>query len=240
MMRAVVINTEKDNTARCQAGFTLIEILLASIIGVFIAVSATAALRSAAISREKINQSLSGSAEIRLAATLLREDLGNLHRSGNVEETKFVGQLQEQDRTGSSSRLVFYASNRVSARDEKAEGEIYEIEYYLHRDEGKSMLMRRLWPNPHKDDSPAGILTVAAEHIVSFDVMCFDGEQWVNEWPEEMGRTPQLISVLLAGQLPGEKNVVRKTFLLNYARWPNRQSSGGDMGMDMAQSTEVK
>jgi len=96
-----------------------------------------------------------------------------------------IGTVEDSEQD-SISYLVFYTVSRAKARSDQAEGDIYEVEYYLMKDEDKSRLMRRLWPNPNEEDEPGGILSVIAEDIDVFQVRYFDGEEWSEEWPEEM------------------------------------------------------
>ena len=62
-----------------------------------------------------------------------------------------------------SSRIIFHAVNTVQARAEYAEGDVYEVEYFLQvrQEESrtgeptpKMVLLRRLWPNPAQQNEP--------------------------------------------------------------------------------------
>jgi len=199
-------------------GFTLVEVLVASTIGAFIALVAVGTLRAITTSSEMVENNISAAAEVRFASSMIATDLVNIYRDKNKENTKFIG-LTEQSQQGNISYLVFYTVNRTKARIDQPEGDVYEVEYYLLKDEERSVLMRRLWPNPDQEETePRGILTVLAENIDAFEVRYFDGEDWFDEWPEEMEVLPQLIEVNIVAKQQEKGNPTMESFYVNFAR----------------------
>jgi type II secretion system protein J len=197
--------------------FTLVEVLVASTIGVFIALVAVGALRTITASTEVVDRNVGAAAEVRFAANMIARDLANYYRDDETDNFRFVGTVEELSQDRSTSYLVFYTINRTKARADQPEGDVYEVEYFLTVDEDKSLLMRRLWPNPNKEMEPGGVLTVIAEDIDVFEVQYFDGEEWSAEWPEEMGSLPNLVAInIVAKQLnrynpPSESVIVPLT-----------------------------
>ena len=199
-------------------GFTLVEVMVASTIGAFIMLVAVGTLKAITASVELVENNISTAAEVRFASNILKRDLVNFYRDENIENTKFIatsgGSGQE-----STSYLVFYTVSRAKARADQPEGDIYEVEYYLMKDEEKSLLMRRLWPNPNKEETePGGILAVIAENIDLFEVRSFDGEEWSTEWPEEMQVLPQLIEVNIVAKSPSRPVPTLESFIVNLTR----------------------
>jgi len=201
--------------------------MVASIIASFIALTAVAALRTVTAGRDKINQNIDAAAEIRYTAALLRKDLGNLYRDRNFQNIKFVG-ISENTDYGPSTKITFYATNTIKARPEKPEGDVYEVEYFLRREEDQALLIRRLWPNPGKEFAPGGIATILARNIIAFETKYYDGTQWAEEWPEEMSTLPQLASVTLVARMPEQKGFIKHTFMVNYSRWPRQQDRNAE------------
>jgi hypothetical protein len=78
--------------------------------------------------------------------------------------------------------------------------------------------MRRLWPNPSEYLEPGGILTVIAEDIATFGVQYFDGEEWFEEWPEEMQALPDLVSISIAAKQPDRSNPPSESIVVNLTR----------------------
>ena len=210
-------------------GFTLVEILLASIIGAFIALVAVSGLRAISASTEMVDSNVCAAAEVRFAAKKVAEDLMNFYRDKNKDSMRLVGGVDRSD-FGGVSWLTLYTVGRVRARIDQPEGDVYEVEYYLLRDGEKSVLMRRLWPNPDEEAEPGGILTVIAEDIDLFVVSYFDGQEWQVEWPEDMKSLPELVEVTIAAQQRGQRRAVMETFVVNFARSVWGESDRSDKG----------
>ncbi len=207
-----------------KTGFTLVEVLVASTIGAFIALVAVGALRAITASATMVDQNISTAAEVRFAANMIARDLANIYRDEDAANTKLIGTFEDMEQEGSTSYQDFYTVGRTKARVGQPEGDLYEVEYYLTRDEETSALMRRLWPNPHEELEPGGILTAIAENIEIFEVRYFDGEEWADEWPEDMRSLPDWVEVTIAAQQPGRNSPVIESVNVNFAR------AGGDIG----------
>ena len=200
-----------------KTGFTLVEVMVAVTIGGFIMLVAVGTLKAITSSAEMVDTNISAAAEVRFAMNLISRDLVNFYRDENNENTKLIGTTEESS-DGNISYLVFYTVNRMKARADQAEGDIYEVEYSLLQDGEKSLLMRRLWPNPNEEYEPGGILAVIAEDIEMFEVRYFDGEEWSNEWPEEMDVLPQLIEVSIVGKEQSRGNPAMESIMVNLTR----------------------
>jgi general secretion pathway protein J len=212
-----------------KTGFTLVEVLVASTIGAFVALVAVGTLRAITASSDIVEYNINAASEVRFASNMIARDLVNLYRDDNKEITKFIGTLEESEQ-GNISYLVFYTLSRAKARVGQPEGDIYEVEYYLVKDEEKSALMRRLWPNPNKEVEPGGILTAIAEDIDVFEVKFFDGEEWSYEWPEEMEVLPQLVEVDIVAKAPSRREPVMESFVVNFVRSAVAAASTSESG----------
>jgi type II secretion system protein J len=200
-----------------KTGFTLVEALVASTIGAFIALVAVGTLRTITTSAEIARENIESAAEVRFASNMIARDLLNLYREQNFRNMKLIGAVNESDE--SSSVLTFYTVGRAKARIGEPEGDVYEVEYYLVKNEDNSALFRRLWPNPDpNDETPGGILTVIAEDIEFFQVRFFDGEQWAGEWPEEMEVMPQLVEVNIIAKQPKRGRPAMDSITVNLVR----------------------
>ncbi|MHC4587051.1 MAG: type II secretion system protein GspJ [Planctomycetota bacterium] len=200
-----------------KTGFTLVEVMVAVTIGGFIMLVAVGTLKAITSSAEMVDTNISAAAEVRFAMNLIARDLVNFYRDENNENTKLIG-ITEESSDGNVSFMVFYTVNRMKARADQAEGDIYEVEYSLRKDGEKSLLMRRLWPNPNEEYEPGGILAVIAEDIDVFEVRYFDGEEWSDEWPEEMRGLPQLIEVSIVGKPQSRGTPSMESIMVNLTR----------------------
>lgn len=200
-----------------KTGFTLVEVMVAVTIGGFIMLVAVGTLRAITSSAEMVDTNISAAAEVRFAINLIAKDLVNFYRDEDIKNTKLIG-TAEESADGNASYMVFYTVNRMKARAGEAEGDIYEVEYSLMQDGEKSLLMRRLWPNPNDEYEPGGILAVIAEDIEVFEVRYFDGEEWTNEWPEEMDVLPQLIEISIVGKPQSRGTPSMESIMINLTR----------------------
>ncbi len=202
-----------------KTGFTLVEVMVAVTIGGFIMLVAVGTLKAITSSAKMVDTNISAAAEVRFAMNLISRDLVNFYRDENNENTKLIG-ITEESADGNISYLVFYTLNRMKARADQPEGDIYEVEYSLLKDGEQSLLTRRLWPNPNDEyaDEPHGIQAVIAEDIAIFEVRYFNGEEWSNEWPEEMEELPQLIEVSIVGKEQSRGNPAMESILVNLTR----------------------
>ena len=193
------------------------EVLVASTIGVFIAMVSVGALRAIMASAEMVDSNINAAAEVRFAAHTIARDLQNLFNDDDIENTKFIGTVEPLEQDNNTSYLIFYTVGRTKARIDQPEGDLYEVEYYLMQEGETSALMRRLWPNPHEELEPGGMLTIIAENIAAFEVQYFDGEEWSEEWPEEMQALPDLVSISIAAKQPDRSNPPTESIIVNLA-----------------------
>ena len=207
-----------------EGGFTLVEVLVASMIGAFIALVAVGTLKTISVSAEMTDDNIETAAGVRFACKRIAGDLMNLYRDTNQKDTRFIGTVEETE-FGGVSRVIFYTVGRTKARIAQPEGDVYEVEYFLLNDEDKSVLCRRLWPNPDKEAQPGGIITVIAENIAVFEARYFDGQQWQVEWPEEMESIPEIVQLNIGAVFSKQRYMLVESVVVNLAR-----SAGGQIG----------
>lgn len=216
-----------------RTAFTLVEVLVASTIGVFIALVAVGALRTITVSSDVVDRNIGAAAELRFAANMIARDLVNIYRDDEIDNTRFIGMVQEVSNDISSSYLVFYTVGRTKARVGQPEGDVYEVEYSLAAGDECSVLMRRLWPNPNKELEPGGVLTVIAEDIEAFFVQYYDGEEWAEEWPEEMQSLPHLVEVTIIARQSGTDDSLSQSMIV-----PLTRAQGDMMTLESGGQTE--
>jgi type II secretion system protein J len=217
-----------------RTGFTLVEVLVATTIGSFIALVSVGSLRVIIGGSEAVNRNINAAAEVRFVASMIARDLLNVYRDNDSANIRFIGSLEELDDGSSTAHVLFHTLGRTKARAIQPEGDIYEVEYYLAKDEETSALMRRLWPNPHEELDPGGILTIIAEDIEMFEISYFDGEEWAEEWPEEMESLPHLVEITVVAKQTGKGTPPMESLVMNFVR-----AQGGDAAA-MAQAQEAQ
>lgn len=205
-------------------GFTLLEVLVASVIGAFIALVAISTLRTVAAGRVRLDENVTASDELRFAAGMIRQDLANTYRDGNFENMRLVGMISESTVPPSANLTVRVVSN-AKARPAQTEGHLYDVQYFLMEKNDKKLLLRRKCPvvGGEEDEAIAGgMLTTIAENIVAFNIRYYDTIQWLEEWPRESGELPALMEVSLAVVIgDGESDkpkTIKSSFLVNFPR----------------------
>lgn len=205
-----------ERSSRRDGGFTLVEVVAASVIGAFIALVAFGALKTVSVSAERVEGNIEASAELRFATRYIATDLANIYRDTDAGQTKFAAWFEEGiDVDMPVFRLVFYITGRTKARPGQQEGDVYEVEYFISQNEETNMLMRRLWPNPGNSDEavPGGVITKIAEDIEFFGIRFFDGAEWLDEWPMELEGQPQILEVnIVAGK---DRDKMFQSFMVN-------------------------
>lgn len=214
----------------------MVEVLVASTIGSFIALVAVGSLRVIIGGSEAVEDNISSAAEVRFAANMVSMDLTNLYRDQQYTNTKFICTVEELDDGSSTSHIIFYTVSRTRARVGLPEGDIYEVEYYLVKDEETSALMRRQWPNPDKELEPGGVLSVIAENVEVFDIQFFDGDEWAGEWSEEMQALPHLVEITIVAKPVGRGVPPSESVLVNFVRAQGGEGTALPGGGDQAAS----
>lgn len=206
-----------------QNGFTLVEVLAASVITAFIAMVAVSGLVSVTAARGQVDEVTIVNDELRFVADALRRDLSGFYR--NKKAMLFEGTMQETD-SGIFPKLRFRTVCTGKARLDQPEGDLYEMEYFLAADdEGQLWIARRQCPIVGNEETPeetaGGIVTRLAEQLSFFQLRYFDGEQWLQDWPMELKKVPMLVEISL-GATVKEKNdketTYSKQFFVNFPR----------------------
>jgi len=210
-----------------RGGFTLIEIIVASVIGLFVALVAAGALQAVSAGARVVDESIDRAGEVQFAVDVIKRDLENFYRDNS--EGKFVCRVEEGEGFVTSV-LNFYTVGRVPARAGQPEGDIYEVEYYLAGEGEELSVFKRLRPNPDDQYDSSGILIRLADGIDFFSVRCFDGVEWVYEWPEEQRMFPELVEVSTGIAATGSEakgKITSESFVVNFVK-----AGGTALGVD--------
>lgn len=178
-------------------GFTLVEVLLATVVGSLVIVSSLLMFRSVLRSREALGYASRAGANGRCAMNRIRNDLANVYRGRDRMHMRFVGTKAGVAKKGLCRLSLTIVGNGYSLADDYT-GDIFEVEYGLIGSGDVSVLGRRCSPLAHGGlSNDHGVLTRIAENISQLEFKYYDGQQWLDRW-EDSDDFPQLILVSLA------------------------------------------
>lgn len=237
-----------------RSGFTLLEIILAAVIGAFVALVAVGTLKTVIDARQRLEAATDSADELRLITSMISDDIACLYR--DPEFAVFYGTAEEIGNSLIPS-LTMRIVSTTPARRGNPESDVYEVQYFLLRTEEKSCIMRRRCPIvgiEDQEETAGGILTTIAENV-EFQIRYLDGEQWYDEWPPTMTTLPEMVEFTIISIPPSEagkplddmKNVAVKTFVATFPRMPqvalNKQyeeegSEEGQQGEEDGQETQ--
>ena len=185
--------------------FTLVELLVATVIGVLVVVVAIATFRSVSRSRETARYYSEMMAQGRYALDQIRDDLANFYRSAEPQQMRLVG-IKGGTIEQPADRLIIYAVQDRPIKEKPGESDIYEVEYGLtiNKKSPYRMLARRCAALDHPGSVVSGgILTRIMQPMHSLEFEYFDGSQWLRQWDSREG-FPFLVRISL--ELANEKD----------------------------------
>lgn len=229
--------------------FTLLEMLVASVMTTLIMVIAVSTLRTVTHSRNKLDDISNTKSELRFAANTIRRDLANIYRqtSPDPKTPQFqllTGKLIESDNVTNAPpcALTFYTTTRTPVRRGQPESDIVQVEYFLQKDQddqgvqqglqwnvsadmeeqmqGRNRLLRRTLPNPLQQKTAQGTVTALADNIIGFQVRYMAPNK--SQWQEtwtSKTQLPDLLEVALAARVPETGKIIQNTFLVNFPRF---------------------
>ena len=196
---------------RCSSGgFTLAEILLATVVGSLVVIVALVALRTVSESRAQAEVYSELNAAGRYAMNRIRDDLANTYLGGVEQSVLFVGTVRNAAAPASTDwpdklnqvadRLRLYIVSDESTVDgEELQADVFEVEYGLLAEtpDEQCWLGRRIAPvQDPQSGNKQGLLTRIAGHIVSLEFDYFDGTAWQRQW-QKSDELPRMVRVSL-------------------------------------------
>jgi type II secretion system protein J len=198
------------------SGFTLVELLIATVIGALVVVVAIATFRSVSRSRETARYYSDVMAQGRYALDQIRDDLANFYRSSDPEQMRLTG-IKGGTIEQPADRLIMCVVSDRPLKSRIGESGIYEVEYGLSLSElngenPQGILARRCAALTYPEQiNQQGMLTQIAGAVTSLKFEYFDGTSWYRQW-QSPPEPPRLIrvSIILA-----DEHAERKSILLS-------------------------
>lgn len=193
-------------------GFTLVELMIASIITVFVLSSLTVSLSQ--LNRTKETSQLRLNAHLRadLALSHLRRDVASTIRHRDLYWTRvLIREGMARTAWGEMERdsILVYNTHLRSLHDLdfSGEGVQYETHYRVQEDETGSVLWQRRDAVPDEYPLAGGIATPIVEGIIALRIEAFDGFEWFEYWDSDERGIPHAVrlTVVASGARNGEE-----------------------------------
>ena len=224
-------------------GFTLVEVLLASIIGSLVAVVAFATFRSVTHSRQMVDYYSQAMAHGRYGLNLIRDDLANFYRSSDPDEMSVEG-VKGKLNDRPADRLIMYVVSDRKIKADRSEGDVYEVEYGLgySKEKNEYFLTRRCGAvEDIKTGNAKGELRRVASYISELKFEYYYGRQWLRQWYQR-GAVPEMVRISMQLVDPkGERPTLAMSQVIGFGPLPDTDriiKETGTIDVDRKNKTE--
>ena len=186
--------------------FTLIELVVATMIATLIMGACYGSFHAVARARETVDARCLLYQDGRRAL----EEITRAIRQAAVvggQGPQFLGDNSEDTAVG-DDRITLYSLSDRPARLDEPEGELYETSFFILRDTetGTAGLVRRKDPGVDEQFLDGGVLTFIAQNVVGLDLEYYDGLVWSDEWVEpQSSSVPRAVGVMILVADPAQR-----------------------------------
>lgn len=200
-----------------RAGFTLVELVVASVIAAMLASAVALSTNQLAKSRDRSNARQEAHARVYAAAQLVGREVANLVRHGDLTKTILrIEPGSDQGTEWESDRLLIFNRSLIPVRSPgyalareqniQAEGDVYEAQFSLVKDmttDGLGVLWERRDPIPDDYYDAGGVALPLVSGLLSLQIEAFDGTAWAEEWDSDELGIPYAVRITCFGVIQG-------------------------------------
>ena len=209
MPRAIERNHGPRHAPR---GFTLIELIVAGLVGAIVIGSVTFTLAQVAKSRGATRKRLDAHVRAHAALDAIRRDLASAIRSEDLMNCRVLITDDEAGASGGDmprDELLLFANRLGTTGSDvryQGEGNEYEIQYRVEDDDLGTALWQRRDAMPDRTPDGGGTAVPLVDGVVGIDFEAYDGESWYPDWDSDLYGLPWAIraTVSAVGQANGE------------------------------------
>ncbi len=192
-------------------GFTMVELILASVLMALLLMAMGLAMQQIVKSRNSVRGRIEAHLRADAALSLVRRDLASVLRRSDLYFTRVL--LEDRMTTLDGVEVdrddILIFNNRLQAtRDIEYNGDglEFETQYRVEDDDLGSVLLQRRDAMPDAYPRGGGLVTPAAEGIIGLSIEAWDGRTWHAEWDSDRDGLPWAfrITVEATGAPPGE------------------------------------
>lgn len=226
--------------AGIRPAFSLIELIVATLIAAAIAGAVTVSLSQAL--RARTSSEARQEAFARAAAVVDRValDAQNLVRSGDLFDARvLLVDSEGADLAGQHDEVLFFSHSSRQARpvSEQNEGGAYEVQYRLESSPDPAakgyVLWRRADPVPDETPDGGGIATPIVQGVTALSIEAFDGTSWLPSWDSDRDGYPHALRITALALSDGERHAesaARRTVAIDRVPIPYATVSTGAQG----------
>jgi type II secretion system protein J len=193
-------------------GFTLVEVVIATLVAAFVLGSLATSIGQLARARETSKLRLDAHLRADRALSEIRRDVASVIRHEDLHWTRFhirdgmhrVGPTEEFDR---DELLIFNTRLRaVNDLDFQGEGMQHETQYRVETGDYGAALWQRRDPVPDEYAFSGGIATPMVNGIIGLTFEAYDGYEWKRRWDSDEFGLPYAvrITVVASGNRNGD------------------------------------
>jgi len=166
-----------------QSGFTLIEVILATMLSALVLAGAFASLSTILTAYGAQEGQYDASRNASLILANMSKDLNAVYLSPHQPMTRMVGTDGRQGDFDSDT-LTFISTINDVTKSGAGTSDLAEIQYYIDLDSStpEKWLLRRYDITPDIDPFTGGTLALLGPQVVSLNFEYFDGMQWWPAW----------------------------------------------------------
>lgn len=227
-------------------GFTLVEVLLASMLSLLVITGAFASL-SVMLRAYRDSAERSGGAELaNMVFNRMRKDLMSVYISPHRDATQFIGVENYAPNGMDAHILTFISFVNDPIPYQTHASDLAEIQYYVdwNDDTPERWLVRRFDHLPDEDPYSGGEIALLGPRVALLRFNYFDGELWWPYWEFE-GEIPMLINITIGifqpereWDTPSPENIEIFTTTMRPAMYRQTEGAGLD-GMMMGAGSDT-
>ncbi|MFG0328666.1 MAG: type II secretion system protein GspJ [Phycisphaerales bacterium] len=187
--------------------FTLVELIVATVITAMLAGAATLSMQRLIRARDRSKERQEAVTTIYAVTQVIARDISNIVRDPDLRHAmvRVTDDVSGSSGDESDGLLLFTRSYRPARpRDIDAEGAVYETQYRLDRDDDLGgVLWRRRDPVPDEFYDAGGVAVPIATGVLSLEIEAYDGSEWRDEWDSDIAGLPHALRVTCRGVMEG-------------------------------------
>jgi len=215
-LQSCLLSTSRQPCARgiTRRGFTLIELIVGSIVAAIITAATATSLYNLFEARKSADDRRTAFVAARSATERIARDISTIARDHDLAfSTVRVTNIEANGVSYDELLLLCTSADPVRGLESAPEGDRFEVQYRLN---GDGSLLRRRDPAFDPFIDAGGVVTTVADHIKSFKVEASDGKEWFTSWDSDRDGLPHGVRIVITATLrEGGEVFARRTIAID-------------------------